>query len=388
MPRHPSVAASTATLSSRVFSGLATRAAEKRARGEVVHPLHVGDTWEEPLEVARAESQRSAALPLVHQYAPVQGEPVLLDAVEKQLATHRDVPRDRIQIVSGATSGLMVISRALLDPGDEVLLPAPYWPLIRGIIASRGAVPVEVDGLAHLAPTDLRAALEAAITPRTVALYLNSPHNPTGAMWSDAQVEQAVQVAVAHDLWIVCDEAYEEIYFGDPPRPIWARDDVQDRYVACHTSSKTYGLAGARVGWAHGCEAAMQAVRGCQTFLNYCAPRPMQHGVAAAIQHGDAFLARRRDQFGAAARLAAERLDVDVPPGGTFLFFDATPHMLDGETDALPFLERALDHGVLLTPGAACGASYGRWVRLCFTSLPLDALEEALDALPPVLPRG
>lgn len=385
MPRHPAVAASTETLSSRVFSGLAARAAERRAQGQVVHSLHVGDTWQEPLPEARAEAQRTADHPLLHQYAPVQGEPELLDAIEAELARHRAVPRDRLQVVSGATSGLMVVTRALLDPGDEVLLPAPFWPLIRGIVASRGATPVQLPDLHALEPAELRRALEAAITDRTAMLYLNSPHNPTGAMWTDAQVDVAVEVANAHGLWLVCDEAYEAIYFGDAPTPIWTRDDVQDRYIACHTASKTYGLAGARVGWVHGAEAAMAAIRGCQTFLNYCAPRPMQHAVAAALRNGQTFLAERRALFGDAARRAANTLEMPAPPGGTFLFFDASPYLREGETTALPFLERCLDEGVLLTPGLASGEAYATWVRLCFTGIPLPQLDAALEALGPLL---
>ena len=388
MPRPPHVAASTETLSTRVFSQLAARARAKTERGERVFPLHVGDTYMEPPAAARAETQLTADHPGLHKYAPVQGEPALLDAIQRRLERlGHPVARERLQVVSGATSGLSVIAEALLDPGDEVLLPAPFWPLIRGILAKRGATPVQVP-VWHEAGIDVEAALEAAVTERTVALYVNTPHNPTGRMLSDTQVEAMVRVAARHDLWLIADEAYQDLWFGEAaPTPIWAHPEVADRYVACHTLSKSYGLAGARVGYVHGGGAAMPAVQGVQTFSTYCAPRPMQLGAVHALDEGDAFLAARRAEVGAMGRRAAELLGLEPPAGGTFLFFDAAPYLREGETDAMPFLERALDHGVLLTPGASCGERFGRWVRLCFTTLDPETFDAALEALAPVLAK-
>ncbi|MFT5356834.1 MAG: aspartate/methionine/tyrosine aminotransferase, partial [Polyangiales bacterium] len=124
MPRFPNTAPTSVTLSSRVFSGLATKATAMQAAGQVVHALSVGDTYKEPLVVARAESQRVSNRPGLHRYAPPQGENELLEAVSRRLSLlGADVPEKRIQIVSGATSGLSVIASALLMPGDEVLLP-------------------------------------------------------------------------------------------------------------------------------------------------------------------------------------------------------------------------------------------------------------------------
>lgn len=388
MPRPPGSAASAGSLSTRVFGRLAAAAAERRGRGEVVHALSVGDTYKEPLAAARAEAQRSDDHPGLHRYAPVRGEPALLAAIARKLSARgRDVPEARVQVTAGATSGLSVVAAALLDPGDEVLLPAPYWPLIRGIVAGRGAVPVEVP----LWPAEgdaaaVEAALEAAVTPRTAALYVNSPHNPTGSVLTPEAADAFARVATRHDLWLVCDECYEDLHFGAPaPAPLWAHGDLRERAVAVHTVSKGYGLAGIRVGWIHGPEAAMRAVRGVQTFQTYCAPRPMQHAARAALEGGEGFLARCRADYAAAGAKVAEALGIARPKGGTFVFFDASAYLRAGEDDALPFLGRCLDAGVLLTPGASCGAAYTRWVRLCFTSVPPAALDDALLRLAPVL---
>lgn len=388
MPRFPKTASTTDTLSAHVFSRLAARAKDHRGP---IHPLHVGDTWMEPLEAARAEAQLTAQHPRLHNYAPVQGQPELLDAIEAHLLRRGDclIDRECLQVTSGATAGLSVVCEALLEPGDEVLLPSPFWPLIRGIIHKRGATPVQIPFFDRYREDDFdaEAALEAAVTDKTAAIYVNTPHNPSGRMLDDATVAAIARVAERHDLWILSDEVYEELYFyGEPPTPVWARADYQLRTVAVHSMSKAYGLAGARVGWAHGPHEAMSAVRAVQTFTTYCAPKPLQLGAAVALRQGADWLAAARASYKGAGLAVAQTLGVDAPDGGTFVFFDVTPNLRDGE-DCLGLLERCLDVGVLLTPGAACGEHYADWVRLCFTSVPPAQLQEALELLKPIVGR-
>src|SRR6185295_2038199 len=215
MPRHPSVSPTTSTLSRNVYDALVAKA---RRRSDVLR-LNLGDTWMEPVPCARAENQHVADHPLLHAYAPTQGEPALLDAIVERLAQRgRPTEREDIQVVSGATCGLSVACQTLLDPGDEVILPSPYWPLIRGIIASRGAIPVQVPLFTRLDEPgfNLESLLEANITRRTTALYLNVPHNPTGRILSDLQMAAIARVAERHDLWVLSDEVYEEFCYAEP----------------------------------------------------------------------------------------------------------------------------------------------------------------------------
>jgi N-succinyldiaminopimelate aminotransferase len=387
MPRFPAISPTSATLSDRVYSVLAQKA---RERPGPVYPLHVGDTYREPLLAARAESQRSADVPRLHGYSPVQGEPTLLDAIIDDVRARTGVALDReaLQVVAGATSGFAVASVSLLDPGDEVLVLAPFWPLIRGIIASRGAVPVEVPFWTRLGEPgfDPAAAIEAAITGRTVAIYLNSPNNPTGVVLPEAVADAIARAARAHDLWVLSDEAYDALQYGERAAPIWAREDLRDRTIAAHTLSKSYGLAGARVGWVHGPAEAMASIRGVQAFQVYCASRPMQLGAVRALREGAAWIEEARELYAEAAKKAAAVVGIPAPVAGTFLFFDASPYLAEGEP-LMAFLERCLDAGVLLTPGAASGRHYERWVRLCFTAVPPADLDDALARLAPVLKR-
>ncbi len=391
MPTFPSASHTTRTLSAGVFSALAARAAR---HPRPVAPLHVGDTWREPWEGARAEDQRTADHPGLHTYSPVSGEPALLAAISRHLARRLGdaglPPSDArpVCVVSGATSGLSVVCQALLDPGDELLLPSPFWPLIRGIAASRGAIPVEVPCWDRLDSPgfSLEDALEAAVTPRTAAIYLNSPHNPTGRTLSPAELEAVARVATRHDLWVFCDEVYELLYFGErATAPTWAHPALADRAVAIHSVSKAYGLAGARVGWIHGPRAAMDAITAVQTFQVYCAAKPMQLGAARALDGAGAWLDETRRLYRDAARLTAATFDVPMPTGGTFIFADVSRWMRAGE-DLTGFLTRCLDDAdVLLTPGTASGKDFERSVRISFTAVPPDALAAAMTRLEAVL---
>jgi len=388
MPRHPRASTTNDSLSAGVFSALTRRAAAHTGR---IYPLHVGDTWREPWAGARADFADTAQTPLLYTYAPVRGEPALLTAAHAacEARSGRSLDPMDFVVVSGATSGISVVMQTLLDPGDEVLLPAPFWPLVRGIIASRGAVPVQVPlwDRRGRPDFDLEATLEAAVTERTVALYVNSPHNPTGGMLTDAEAAAFARVAARHDLWLITDEVYEELWFGDAaPAPLWAREDYRERAIAVHSLSKAYGFAGARVGWVHGPKEVMVRVLATQTYQVYCAPRPMQLGAARVVREGHDWLAETRALYREAGRLTAATFGVTPPSGGTFLFVDAAPYLADDAPDAMPVLTRLLDEaGVLLTPGASSGEAYARWMRVCFTAVAPEVLAEALGRIAPIL---
>jgi N-succinyldiaminopimelate aminotransferase len=388
MPRHPDASPTTSTLSAAVYSGLAEKA---KARAGGFFALQVGDTWRDPPECARAEAWRAAEHARLHAYSPVVGEPVLLDAIEARLRQRfgEAVPQEAMQVMLGATGGLAVVVDTIVDPGDEVLVLAPYWPLIRGIVASRGATPVEVPFFDRLGASgfDPAAALAGAVTERTVAIYVNSPNNPTGRILPPEVVDVIASLARRHDLWVISDEVYEDLAYVDPGRPVWTHPGLRDRTIANHSFSKSHAMAAARVGYTHGPVEVMRAVRGVQTFKTYCAPRPFQYGAARALAEGDAWLAETRASYAAAGRRAAEALGVSAPQAGSFLFFDASPFFRPGE-DLAKFLERCLDEaGVLVTPGSAAGKAYGTFVRLCFTVVPPEELERALGGLARVMRR-
>lgn len=389
MPRAPQISPHAEGLTDQLYSPLADRA---RASGRPIRPLHIGDTFREPFEGARVDRLRSEAVPMMHAYAPVQGEHELRAAFSEHLLRTRGlrVSPDALQVTAGATSGFAVAIHTLLDVGDEVLLPAPYWPLVRGVVAGRGAVPVEIPFYDRIgsADFDVEAELERRITHKTAAIYVNSPSNPTGVVLGREQLAAIVNVAERHGLWILADEAYMDLAFDETPPPWFAEPEVARRTVTLYTLSKSHGIAGARIGFMTGPERVTRALRGMQMHLAYCAPRPMQYLAIAALREGYGWVEETRRLYARGAELTARAFGAPTPRGGTFLFADVSHLLPAGATSSTPFLEACADRGVLLTPGTVSGTTYERFVRVCFTSVPPTELASALDAISDLTQRS
>lgn len=382
MPRFPHTMPHCSSLSDETFKHLVKKAV---ALNKPVYSLHLGDTYLEPLSSAQAEAQKTSDHERLHNYSATRGEPALLHAAANRLNAlkpHTPINVDQIQIVPGATAALNTIALTLFEPGDEVLLLAPYWPLMQGMLKAHRLHAIEVPFFTELDHPgfDAYQTLKAHITSRTSAIYLNTPNNPTGCIATDEHLNAIARLAAEHDLWVLCDEAYEDLVFEGPFVPAWTRADLQPRSIVVHTVSKSYALAGARTGYVHGPEKVMHAIQNIQTFHTYCASKPMQMAAARALCEGEAWLTETRRLYHAAAQHTAQMLDLPVPHAGTFFFFDVKKYFNPGET-LLMFLERCLAEGVLLTPGTACGKHYDTWIRLCFTCLPPDQLHHALVRL-------
>ncbi|MCB9777253.1 MAG: pyridoxal phosphate-dependent aminotransferase [Alphaproteobacteria bacterium] len=370
-----------------VFSTVAHRIAA--LQGEV-HPLHIGDTWLEPAAGCCNDDLDTRATPGLHRYAPPMGETDLLDAI----VDRRGVARSRVIVTAGATGGLSAALGAVLAPGDEVLLLAPYWPLIRGIVQSQRGVPVDVPffvgpdgGPGPLDGDDVEAVLDARRTERTVALYLNSPNNPTGRVLPAGVLDRIVAWARRHDLWLLSDEVYEDYVFAPGLRHESLADRAPERTFAAWSFSKAYGMAGNRVGYLVAPEEGelVQEVRKVAMHAYYAAPKGPQLTAARALRHGGEWLSGARDAYARAGAAAAARLGVPEAQGGTFLFLDASP-VLD-ERGMQGLLERCIDRNLLVAPGASFGEDYAHFVRVCFTSAPPAQVARAVDVLAEILGR-
>ena len=383
MPPHRRFAPSVLDIAGSVYSSLAHRLATHR--GEI-YPLHVGDTWMEPPEGCRMEDLRVADHPGMHRYAAPQGMPALLDAIVERVRQRTGVPteRENVLVATGATGGLGAIAGALLAPGDEVLLLAPHWPLITGIVQSFHGVPVEVPffGVAD-SPETAVEVVSRQRTGRTVALYLNTPSNPTGQVIPRSWLEALADWAVGEDLWILADEVYEDyVYEGEHT---YSRPLAPEHTVACHSFSKAYGMAGNRCGYVIGPAAAVEQFKKIGTHSFYSTPTASQIAARRVLEGpGDAWAARAREQYRCTGRKVAERLGLPAPLGSTFLFFDVAPFLDD--TGLEGFLERCVDRGLFLAPGSSFGP-YPTHVRLCFTAAPPEVIERGVEALAPLMGR-
>lgn len=389
MGTFPRLSAAAEALPLSIFARLYERLA--RFSGDVI-PLQVGDTYVLPVESARLHAQAWDELSPrdLYAYAPPGGWPPLIGEILAKLAARNriEVGPGGVQITCGATHALACSVGAVLDPGDELILLTPHWPLIKGIAQSRSVVPVEVPFTLPLIEDPARdpvALIEAAVTPRTAGIYVSSPNNPDGVVLDDRMLAAVVDVARRHDLWIFSDEVYEEYTYGATHKSIATLPGAGARTITVFSFSKSYAQAGLRVGYAVGPEPVIAALRKMANHSIYNVPQAMQRAAYAALVGGTAFLDATRDRYRAARDLAHGRLVAPsrVPQGSTYLFLDLRQY--SAGCDCMGVLERIAEAGVLLAPGSAFGAQYEGWARLCFTAVDPDRLVVGIDRVNHVL---
>lgn len=377
MPRYPAIDADVAAIPGSLFSKLGHKLAAWT--GEL-YPLHIGDTWMEPPTGCRMQDLTVEDYPGLHRYTTVHGHRPLLDAIADRVTARQGVataPAD-VLVTAGATGGLSALLRTLCSPGDEVLLIAPFWPLVRSATLAMGGRPVPVPFFEHAHdPASAVAALDAHRTERTVAIYWNSPHNPTGRVIPQEWLEAMAVWARKHDLWIIADEVYEHYHWAGAH--VFGRRFAPERTFSAHSFSKAYGMTGNRCGYLVGPEAVMGAVRRVTTNTVYCAPRAAQIAALRALDGpGDRWAAAAAERYEALGRAAAKRLAVDPPMGSTFLFVDVADVLDDRGLDGLLF--DLADEGVFVAPGLAFGP-YPHHIRVCFTAAEPEIVERGVERL-------
>ena len=326
-------------------------------------------------------------------YSHNLGLPELREALAAYTAAmHRPVGVDRVAVTSSGVSALMLAQQLLLSPGDDVVAVVPVWPnltaqpQILGACVRRVALHPDASGRWAL---DLDELL-AAITPRTRALLVNAPNNPTG--WCLSSAEQAAILAHCRQTgtWVLADEVYERIWFGAgaggesacAPSFLDVAEE-QDRLVVAHSFSKSFLMTGWRLGWLVLPPGAIAPMGKLIEFNTSCAPAFVQRSGLAALQMQSSFvpdlvahLRGCRDTLTQALQ-AVPGLRVAVPEGGLYAFLQVPQ-----EPDSLALAKRLVrDHGLGLAPGAAFGDEGEGWLRWCFASQDPQRLLEGVRRL-------
>jgi len=228
-----------------------------------------------------------------NQYPPGPGIPELRQAVtahQKRFYGLDLDPDAEVLITVGATEAIAASLLALVEPGDEVIAFEPYYDSYAACVAMAGATRVPVT----LRPPDFRpdiGALRAAITPRTRLILLNTPHNPTGSVFSRAELAEIAALACEHDLLVVSDEVYEHMVFEGEHLPVASLPGMAGRTVTISSAAKTFSFTGWKVGWVTGTPDVVAAVRAAKQFLTYVASGPFQYAVAEALALPDSYYA-------------------------------------------------------------------------------------------------
>ncbi|WP_019970535.1 pyridoxal phosphate-dependent aminotransferase [Mycobacterium sp. 141] len=274
----------------------------------------------------------------INQYPPGPGIPALRQAIAGQRQRHYGTvydPDTEVLVTVGATEAIAASLIGLVEPGSEVLVIEPFYDSYSPVIAMAGSVrrsvPLVADGRGFA--IDI-AGLRRAVTPRTRALILNSPHNPTGAVASDAELRAIAALAVEHDLLVISDEVYEQLVYSSPSghrhRPIANYPGMAERTVTISSASKMFNVTGWKIGWVCGSADLITGVRAAKQYLTYVSGAPFQPAVAHALNHEDAWVADLRDAYQAkrdrlSSALAEIGFEVHDSPGTYFLCADPRP---------------------------------------------------------------
>lgn len=331
------------TLSPSIFAEMSALAA---ATGAV--NLGQGFPDEDGPEIV-LETARDAIAAGANQYPPGLGTPDLRAAIaehqERFYGLHLDPDRE-VLVTTGATEALAAAILALTSPGDEVLTCEPFYDAYAGLIALAGAVHRTVP----LRWPDFQPAeddLRAAITDRTRLIVLNTPHNPTGAVFSPEVLTLIVELAHRHDVTIVTDEVYEHLIFDVAHRPLATIPGAAERTLTVSSGGKTFNTTGWKIGWITGPHHLIERVLAVKQFLSYVSGAPFQPAIAAGLRIDDGYFTGLRDRLRGRRDLLAGALtdagfDIALPDAGYFIVADAAPlGAADGDAFARSLPERA-----------------------------------------------
>ena len=251
--------------------------------------------WPDEILEAAAQAVRHGS----NQYAPSRGLPALREAVAAHYNRHYGLKLgvEQVCVTSGATEALGATILATIAPGDEVIILTPAYDSYAPMIRRSGGVPREV----ALKPPEWRierAALEAAITPRTRAILFNNPQNPTGRLFDAGELETVAAVARAHDLIVISDEVWEHIVLdGQQFVPLSSFPGMAERTIKIGSAGKIFSLTGWKVGWMVAAPDLANVVARAHQFLTFCTPPNLQSAVAFGVNEGDAWIEPMKQRF-------------------------------------------------------------------------------------------
>jgi len=317
-----------------------------------------------------------------NQYPPGPGIPELRQAIAEHQRRFYGLgfdPDSEVLVTAGATEAVAAALLALVEPGDEVVAFEPYYDSYAACVALAGGIRVPVT----LRPPDFRpdiGALRAAITPRTRLILLNSPHNPTGSVFSRGELAAIAALAREHDLLVISDEVYEHIVFTGEHVPIGSLPGMAERTVSVSSAGKTFSFTGWKIGWVTASAELVTAVRTVKQFLTYVSGGPFQYAVAEALRMDDAYFAGISEDL----RGKRDLLCAGLSAAGLQVYFVTTDIRQLTEADGIEFC-RDLPRraGVVAIPSAVFydDVQAGRTqVRFAFCKKPA-VLREALARL-------
>lgn len=360
------------------------KAKEMLARGVDVILLTIGDP-----DVATPGPIVDAAVASLHKgrthYTPSLGEMSLRSAIAAYHTSlsGQTVTSANVAVVAGAQCGLFATAMCLLEAGDEVILFEPVYSTYEPVIGATGATPVHVKLRPELGFHFDPADLAAAITPRTRAILLNTPNNPTGAMLSPEELEAIAEVSTRHDLWLITDEVYSNFAYARPHLSPVTIPALHERTVVISSLSKSYAMTGWRLGWIIAPPTLIPYIGNMLACMLFGQPPFIQDAAFYALTQGQTEAEQMRSTYRARRDLVCATLQnagsicCHAPEGGMYVLVDVSRTGMGGYEFGHRLLQEA---HVGLLPGEAFGPSLNHYLRLSLTA-PDDQLVEACQRI-------
>jgi aspartate aminotransferase len=342
---------------------------------------------DEPSPIYIREATASALLErgMTH-YGPVLGLPELRQEISdyQERVFGVRIPANRIFVTTSGTSAVHLAVASIIEPGDEVVAVTPIWKNLIGITELTGAKinEVTIDCGENGWTLDL-GKLFASCTPKTKAMMIVSPSNPTGWMMTDSEIREVMDFARKRGIWVIADEVYARCMYGGSHAPSFLKvAQPDDRLFIINSFSKTWAMTGWRLGWIVGPAEAENKIMTLAQYETMGPPSFTQIGAIAGLKYGEEWVAGQRSRWESNLDLVMARFErigriqMIRPPATFYAFFK-----VEGEADSVALVRRLIDEvGLSLAPGCSFGSNCGEFIRLCFAGSQ-DRLSEALNRL-------
>jgi len=389
VPRFPKIAERTNHITGSVFEKFRSKV---EAHGSDLVNLHIGDAYAPPPYAIPIDPRFMKMYPRFNRYTDTFGVYELREALATKLQTENqlDARPTNIMMTAGACNALNVSVQTLVDPGEDVLLLSPYWPFFRGMVGLAGGRVIEVPFYTRLyeePDLDIAAYLEGYLTAKTVALYANTPNNPSGKVLNKRQLRQIADFARQNRLWIISDEAYDGMTFDDHVHlSIGSLPEMFEQTLSIFTFSKVYMFSGLRLGYVVTTDALLKNLNKIMVHQLYSPATVAQQMMVEPVKTRSLWSTRFVEHFWEIRDMfvANLKISLQVPEGTYYLFFSIEEHLRGREYWQV--IDECLQAGVTVAPGEDFGKDYAQWIRICFAGEPPDRVELAVQRLNRIFP--
>lgn len=381
MPKFPDINPQVLNMSGSTFEKFRHK---MKAKGDDLIRLHLGDTYQSVAYSLPIDPSFLEKYPGWNRYCDTFGITPLREALVEKLKKDNQIETkiENIMMTGGAVNALNVAASTLFNVNDDVLVLTPVWPLLLNIIRLVGANLIEAPFYVRLYDEpnlDIQELLNQYITPKTCAIYLNSPNNPSGKVLSRNQLQQIADFAKEHRLWIITDEAYDGLVFDDHTHiSIATLPGMADQTLSVFTFAKSFMFAGLRLGYVVGNADIIKNMNKIMVHQIYNPPTIGQYLMIEPVKTRHQWLPGVRKHYQDLRDMFIENLSINVnQPEGTYFLFFSVKDYLKGREE-WQFVEACIENGVAAAPGRDFGKDFDEYIRLCFTGESPDRLKIGL----------